>query len=156
MAVLTNQKWVSELYRAILGRARPDDAGYAYWTHAIDAGIHTQWSVYQEFVRSAEGQRALRARWNDAYQNILGRPADSEGLEHWMDQVLKGKVGPELPHMEEVLRNSDEFANLPATPAAGGSDSGPGASNGGVGDTPDSTTTGSTPMAPSAGTAGRG
>lgn len=108
MAQLDNRTWVRELYRAILGRT-PDPVGLDYWTNMIDAGFMTQWSAYQAFVASPEGQRELTARIRQSYRDVLGREADNEGLSWWLNQIYMGGLVPEKPSIDEMLRGSEEY-----------------------------------------------
>jgi hypothetical protein len=97
--------FLNGLYHQILERD-VDDAAKQHYLSQIDKGWN--WTmVEQDLINSAEGKvvaervearnRALREAYESEtheidrlYRDILGRPADSQGLEHYRNQIRKG------------------------------------------------------------------
>ena len=104
---LTNEQWVSELYRAILGRAA-EGAGYDYWVNALNIGLQTQGSLYSYFLTTPEAVKALKARLTEAYRTTMGREPDAAGLAYHLSLIQAGTVGPELTHITEYLSQFPE------------------------------------------------
>ena len=93
---------VVELYTA-LGRA-PDAAGLNYWVHAFAGGMSLD-AIGSTFIASAEGRAiydpaagtnpvANAAFVKTAYQELLGRAADTAGSDYWVGQLNAGTVVP--------------------------------------------------------------
>ena len=84
IAVIENNGPIGRLYMAYFLR-RPDEAGKEYW---LNTGLPTK-VVSEQFAASSEFVRRYGALSNAAfvrlaYRNVLGRPADAEGLTHWV------------------------------------------------------------------------
>lgn len=84
----------ARLYYATLGRA-PDAAGLSFWTSQIESSAATLQQEANNFVTSAEfasryGNLDDAGFVNLLYQNVLGRPADQNGLAFWTDQIAHG------------------------------------------------------------------
>lgn len=131
MATLTNEQWVDELYRALVGRPA-DAAGREYWINALNAGIHTQASSYQAMMGLGEVQNNLRTRIREAYTNTLGREADTAGVEFWLSQIASGQLGPDLATIQTRLQATPEYRTVQGqAPATGTPGSTPGTTLGG-------------------------
>ena len=84
---------VARLYHGILDRA-PDAASLVGWARALQQGSSLS-SIAQQFLTSAEGQ-AKAAEVSDAvfighlYDNALGRPADANSLQGWLNALQHG------------------------------------------------------------------
>lgn len=81
---------VARMMFAALDRA-PDQAGLAYWTHQVSAGVSLA-AVAGAIVGDAEftgkyGQLDDAAFVKQLYQNVLDRPADQAGLDFWTGQL---------------------------------------------------------------------
>lgn len=97
--------FLNGLYHQILERD-VDDAAKQHYLSQIDKGWNWE-QIKQDLINSAEGKvvaervearnRALREAYesetheiNRLYQDILGRVADSQGLEHYRNQIRNG------------------------------------------------------------------
>lgn len=97
--------FLNGLYHQILERD-VDDAAKQHYLSQIDKGWNWE-QIKQDLINSAEGKvvaervearnRALREAYesetheiNRLYHNILGRVADSQGLEHYRNQIRNG------------------------------------------------------------------
>ena len=101
------------LYQAAFDRV-PDREGLAFWVGQLDAGS-TFFQVAQGFVQSPEFQRLNPDMSNDAilnnyYLNVLGRPADAEGLAYWSQQMANG-----MPASEALFWFSESAENMANT-----------------------------------------
>jgi hypothetical protein len=82
------------LYQAAYDRT-PDQAGVSYWINAMDHGTSLQ-TVAQSFVSSGEFKALYGASPTNAqavnafYTNVLGRAADSAGLDYWVGKMNAG------------------------------------------------------------------
>jgi hypothetical protein len=82
------------LYEAAYDRT-PDQVGVSYWINAMDHGT-TLKSVAQAFVTSGEFKAVYGANptaaqvVNAFYTNVLGRGADSAGLDYWAGKMNAG------------------------------------------------------------------
>ena len=90
---------VFRLYRATLDRD-PDQAGLLGWTDRLAQGTSLQ-SVANGFVASAEFQAIYGTLSNEnfvrlLYQNVLGRPADTAGLDGWQAALDSGRSRAEI------------------------------------------------------------
>lgn len=84
---------VYRLYRAYFLR-EPDKGGYTYWRDQQRAGLPLL-AVSDQFSKSAEFVNRYGALSDTGfvklvYQNVLGRAADSGGLNHWVGVLGKG------------------------------------------------------------------
>lgn len=121
---MTNEEWVTELYRAILNR-QPDGEGYNYWVNALNVGIHTQPSLYQIILQSPEGRASIRKRVREQYVQALGRePENEEVITFWTNEVMAGRVGSDPTQIATKLRSTPEGINyrdrIRNTPVGGG------------------------------------
>ncbi|HZU25817.1 MAG TPA: DUF4214 domain-containing protein [Bryobacteraceae bacterium] len=86
--------YLIKIYVAILGRD-PDFAGWWSWFAALRSGM-TQGSIRDAFISSPEFTANYGAAVSNTmfvtliYQNILGRPPDSVGLQYWTAQLQAG------------------------------------------------------------------
>jgi hypothetical protein len=81
---------VTRMMYAALDRV-PDQAGLAYWTHQVSAGVSLS-AVAGAIVGDVEfsgkyGQLDDAAFVRQLYQNVLDRPADQAGLDFWTGQL---------------------------------------------------------------------
>lgn len=84
------------LYAAAFDR-RPDEAGLRHWVGALDEGMERD-ALADAFVASDE----FAARYGpdltdeayvaELYERVLLRPADSDGLGFWLDQLSSGAL----------------------------------------------------------------
>jgi len=81
--------FVKRLYEKILNRSNPDPDGKKYWTEKLQNGA-TATSVAKSFFNSKE---FVEANLNDtefitrAYQTLLNRDPEPEGLVYWLKQM---------------------------------------------------------------------
>jgi uncharacterized protein (TIGR03118 family) len=79
-------------YQKYLGRAS-DSAGLAYWTGQMQQGMTDQ-QIEANFIASDEfyaHSGGTNADWvNAMYQVVLGRQADTAGLNYWLAQLASG------------------------------------------------------------------
>jgi len=95
------QNFVDQVYRDLLHRA-PDAGGLQSWSQQIDSGRLSR----QEFVLQIEGSdEGLRTQVNDQYVRLLGRPADANGQNGWVN-YLRDHTTEEL---EVQLVSSQEY-----------------------------------------------
>lgn len=101
---------VSQLYVALFGRA-PDAEGLGFWVQKLDGGMslndmaNTMYATtparayYPEFLTNQEIIASF-------YLNVLGRPADAEGLAFWTAKLnASGAPGPVINEMIAVVAN---------------------------------------------------
>ncbi|HEV3340453.1 MAG TPA: DUF4214 domain-containing protein [Pirellulales bacterium] len=83
---------VTPAYERFLGRS-PDGAGLAWWVAQMQNGL-TDERLAAEFVGSPEfyvTAGGTNKSWLDAaYNDLLGRAADSPGEAHWLEQLAGG------------------------------------------------------------------
>lgn len=89
----TNEAYVTRLYEGLLGRG-PDINGLSAWNSALNSGMSNS-DLAQIFVSSPEFQTAHPNQDNATfvatlYQNVLGRTADTDGLNSWTGQLAAG------------------------------------------------------------------
>jgi hypothetical protein len=82
----THERWVSDLYREILGR-EPESGGLAHWVGQAEAGVPTP-TISSSFYGSLESRRARVA---GLYQALLARTPDAGGHAHWADRLRDGR-----------------------------------------------------------------
>lgn len=85
---------LTRLYRAVFGRF-PDPQGYRYWAQLQGSGftldqLIDQFAVSSEFEARLGADPASNALIDQLYRNVLGRPADEEGLTYWQTQLAAG------------------------------------------------------------------
>jgi hypothetical protein len=83
------------LYNAAFARF-PDADGLKYWIDQFSSGRNTRRVVAQSFLGSTEftekyGSNVSDETYvNNLYKNVLGRDADSEGLNYWVGNLSSG------------------------------------------------------------------
>ena len=83
------------LYNAAFARF-PDADGLKYWIDEFSSGRNTRRVVAQSFLGSAEftekyGSNVSDETYvNNLYKNVLGRDADTEGLNYWVGNLSSG------------------------------------------------------------------
>lgn len=88
---------LTDLYAASLDRA-PDAMGLAYWASRMVDGMSLQ-EIAKSFFAQAETQlefanaKTATAFVTQAYQNVLERAPDAQGLEYWVNELESGHVG---------------------------------------------------------------
>ncbi len=99
----TAEEFIDALYNRILGR-NPDAGGQAFWLDQLNSGQAEPWQIVASFWESIEfrNQRVERV-----YQQVLNRPADPSGLEHWSERLL---IDDDVT-LAALLASSDEFYN---------------------------------------------
>jgi len=112
---------VAEQYTTILGRAA-DIAGMNWYTDKAQAIVETKWQLAESLINSAEGKALYETLSNvqfvqQVYSNVLGRAADTGGLEFWShaldDGVSRGKLFAEFLQSMEApnAENHELFDN---------------------------------------------
>ena len=107
---------IQRLYQSVLDRT-PDSSGFAYWVSARIEGL-TLRAVADGFLNSDEYATRFGAGTDGdfvsrAYQNVLGRTGDSDGVAYWLGQLRAG-----LPRTELVLLFSESPENQVRTDTA--------------------------------------
>ncbi len=83
------------LYNAAFARF-PDSSGLKYWIEQFSSGKNTRRVVAQSFLGSSEftekyGSNVSDETYvNNLYKNVLGRDADTEGLNYWVGNLSSG------------------------------------------------------------------
>ena len=112
----SNDEILTDCYQAMMNRG-PDAGGYDYWIERLNVGMSST-AVCSGFVSSAEFKalaakygirpgtisvkyaRDLNYAWTSfvyrLYADCLERSPDTNGIEYWCQQLLKGKGGAEL------------------------------------------------------------
>jgi hypothetical protein len=94
----TDLDWVDDVYMLLLGRAA-DASGASYWTGQLSSLESMESAVQarsQVAVRMASSQENNSNLINDDYQHYLGRPADPQGLQFWLQQFAAGKTNEDV------------------------------------------------------------
>ncbi|MFZ6818634.1 DUF4214 domain-containing protein [Undibacterium sp. Ji22W] len=88
MAVTTQMRTqVAQLYVSLFGRA-PEAEGLSYWAKQLEAGKSFQ-TIAQDMFNVAPARDYYPSTFTNQeivakfYQNVLGRPADAQGLAYW-------------------------------------------------------------------------
>jgi hypothetical protein len=101
------ERYVAGTYPLLLDR--PADAGaLAYWGARFKAEMNRYPRHLEKIpagIMASDEYRRLRIR--EAYQRILGRPADQGALTYW---VARAKAGLPFLRIEQILMGSTEFA----------------------------------------------
>lgn len=89
-----NQAQVFRMYQAVFDR-QPDATGFVYWLNKLDGRTATMAEMASGFVASPEFQTAYGALNNTdfvnaLYLNVLGRPAEPQGLAYWVERLGNG------------------------------------------------------------------
>jgi hypothetical protein len=98
----TNSGYITAMYQDLLGRA-PDQEGLNYWTNRLNKGEPRR-AISDSIWYSPE---KYNVRVNDAYQLLLGRPADAGAQAYW-SQIAR-QYGPTA--MRSMIMSSDEYWN---------------------------------------------
>jgi hypothetical protein len=88
-----NEARINRLYQAFFLRA-PDAAGLSYWAGQAESGVALE-TIAAAFAGSDEFQNQYGELSNQAfvslvYNNVLNRPADTDGLNYWSGQLNAG------------------------------------------------------------------
>ena len=91
---------IYRLYGAALGRA-PDATGFQNWFDGLAEGRITLQQAAGAFVNSTEFSNTYGALSDSAfvellYQNVLNRPADTNGLSNWVGKLEEGSSRAEV------------------------------------------------------------
>jgi hypothetical protein len=105
-----NQNFIDQIYRDVLHRA--PDTGSTGWVVALDSGTD-RGEVVDHILNTDEG---LRNQVNDLYVRFLGRPADTGGLNAWVNYLRDGNSNLELA--AQLIASQEYYQN------AGGTDAG--------------------------------
>ncbi|HQU43866.1 MAG TPA: DUF4214 domain-containing protein, partial [Pirellulales bacterium] len=117
----TPQSWLTALYQRILNRT-PDPGGESFWTTyyqqqtaaGVDAGT-IRYDIALGFFDSQEAFGNDVIGWFQEY--LFRAPTDAEKAEY----VNQMEAGATDRMIEQEITNLPEYANNPASPAAGGS-----------------------------------
>ncbi|MBO7449273.1 MAG: DUF4214 domain-containing protein [Clostridiales bacterium] len=103
--------FVAGCYKNILSRT-PDADGLNYWTSLInDRTIYPE-ELIHEFFYTEEGQSKIKndSDYIDAlYKSFLGREADAEGKDFWLNSIKDGVTREDL---YDNFKHSDEFDKI--------------------------------------------
>ncbi len=91
----TNDTFVKALYQDILGRSA-DPSGETYFDNQLPANDSAQQlgnQIGQVADQITNSPEAANDDVNQDYKQVLGRPADSEGLSYWQPQVTDSPDG---------------------------------------------------------------
>lgn len=131
-----NRILVESAYKSVLGRDG-DEAGIQYWVKQLESGIVNYATLAQAIATAAatkpvatapvadqtKGATYLTDQVNQAYRDVLGRNADSAGLNYWLQQVQSGQLNPE--QLKTAIANAGkENGQTVKGYAAGGTTSG--------------------------------
>ena len=92
----TNSGSMFRLYNAAFKRL-PDPEGLAYWIDRFSSGIGTKRDIASSFTESTEfkkryGENVTDSAYvNTLYKNVLGREADTSGMNYWLGQLTSGR-----------------------------------------------------------------
>jgi hypothetical protein len=119
----TNYLNISSLYEGVLGRSG-EQQGIDYWKGQLQSGA-TLGQLAEAFVSSDEFAVAHAHQTDEQfvealYQNVLGRVADVEGLENWLQNLSGGSmnradvaenfiVSSELNELNQPFMNGDHL-----------------------------------------------
>jgi uncharacterized delta-60 repeat protein len=99
-----SQRFVSQVYQDLLKRVA-DAAGFNYFTTILDQGLATRSQVTLAILGSTEYRARVVC---DAYRRFLGRDADPDGLNTFVNLLASGGT---LEQVEAVLLGSPEYLN---------------------------------------------
>ncbi len=78
--------FLQDLYQSELGR-EADTAGLNYWMKEIGSdGVITQ-DELKKWQAGAAKEKSARSQLNALYESVLGRAADTAGMEYWLKQA---------------------------------------------------------------------
>lgn len=111
------EKQIQSVYKLLLGRD-VDSEGLAYWQGKIEAGENSLATMIDVVLASDEyknrfsqfvGEYKKYYEYNikELYQIMLGREADAEGLDYWVEKVTSGENS--LGTLAFCVVDSDEF-----------------------------------------------
>jgi len=95
-----DQRWVSELYRDLLGR-QVDASGLAHWTRLLSAGT-TRAEIVLGIEQTSE---YLGNEVQAAFQQYLHRDVDAAGLDFFVGMLARGSI----EQLDQALLSSDEY-----------------------------------------------
>lgn len=102
----TSRQAVTNAYKSVLGRD-PDAEGLANWTNEITSGKMTADQMVNALRNSEEGVKYNAPQLvKDFYTRDLGREADQEGLDYWVNAIRSGQATPE--QVDQAIRQSNE------------------------------------------------
>lgn len=112
-AQAANQDYANRIAQAYqsVGITSPDAPGQQYWTEQLRSGAINPEDLQHAFLRAASGvtdpqyatnvakaQELLsgtnRSAVEQAYQDVLGRAGDTEGMRYWTEQLQSGALTP--------------------------------------------------------------
>lgn len=98
---------ITRVYNDILGR-NPEPAGLSFWINEIQSGKVTDERQLRDSISKTTEAQDISARKGieQAYIDILKRPADPGGLGYWMNEVRNRGVSIDAVRRE--LGNSEE------------------------------------------------
>lgn len=108
--IKSNAGFINGIYADIFD-AQPDVGGLTFWTNQLNSGA-SRTAVIQAFLTSPQfnAEHHTNSLYVDAvYQDLLGRPAETAGLNYWTNQLNTGlsKVA-----LVGAVLNSSEFTHL--------------------------------------------
>lgn len=92
------EEFVTRLYSVCLNR-KPDAAGLADWTNKLKNGKVTGTQIAYNFIFSNEAVKKNLCNScyiNQLYNCFMGRNADSNGKNYWLDKISKGATRGEV------------------------------------------------------------
>ena len=107
------------VYNAAFARFS-DSGGLEYWIEKNQSGENSNRQVAESFIASVEfketyGENVETGTYvNTLYKNILGREADQEGYDYWVQQLDSGKEnrGELLLGFAESVENQALFSEV--------------------------------------------
>ena len=87
--------YITQIYNASFKRL-PDPDGLRYWIDNFSSGKDDERAVASSFLASAEFKQRYGENVSDStyvntlYKNVLGRDADTGGLNYWLGQLNSG------------------------------------------------------------------
>lgn len=115
-----NNKFVYDAYSNGLGR-KPEHAGFKYWFGRLSSGTITAVDFINEMVNSEEFNsiyKTPREKIAALYKTVVGREAEKEGLDFWLDQFNLLVEEYDMKSSEAVLDlvnrmvSENEFKNI--------------------------------------------
>jgi uncharacterized repeat protein (TIGR01451 family) len=102
MGPITNECFVEQIYRDLLGR-EADQAGLTFFTNQLDQGKESRFDVVLNIEESAE----FRMREvSNLYTQLLHRGVDPTGLATWTNFLAQGNTAQDL---EAIILGSPEY-----------------------------------------------
>jgi hypothetical protein len=97
------QTWLKGVYTQTLERD-VDTSGSSYWEEKYKAGTSLD-TIAQGIAHSTENANQEASKVKALYQSILGRDADSAGLETWTQSLVSGQS---VDYVKQQISNSSE------------------------------------------------